>query len=68
MYEFKEVYYFCYCHKCEYEKLNERCEPCNTCLTIFTNVHSHKPINFKPKEDICNAGRCKRRSHASTAQ
>lgn len=66
MYELKEVYYFCYCHKCKYEKLNERCEPCNTCLTIFMNQHSHKPVNFEPKEEMTNVRRRNRRDDEKT--
>lgn len=54
MYEMKEVYYKCYCHECKHWTLGEQCEPCNTCLTYFMNLNSHKPVSYEPKE--CSKG------------
>lgn len=63
----KEVYYFCYCKRCTHEKLSEHCEPCNTCLTEFTNDYSHKPRYFKEKEDSKHDRSCKRRAADANA-
>lgn len=38
-----------YCKLCEYEKNSEEKDPCHTCLSNPTNIHSAKPINFKEK-------------------
>ena len=47
----KEVYFFEYCDKCKHKTLSESDEPCNECLTYAMNDDSHKPVNFKPKEE-----------------
>lgn len=57
--DYKEVYYHCYCCKCKYKNVPEDQDPCNQCLTEFVNLHSHKPINFKQKEDKSNGKRRK---------
>lgn len=46
----KEVFFDVYCPSCEHRKTNEQEEPCNECLTYFTNDNSHKPVNYKEKE------------------
>ena len=48
----KEVHFYEYCEKCEYNKLQDWEEPCNECLDNPTNLYSHKPVNFKSKEHI----------------
>lgn len=57
MNDYKEVYYCAYCPKCEHFCVPETENPCNQCMTEFTNLHSHKPINFKPKEGETNGKR-----------
>lgn len=48
---YKEVYFDKYCSKCTYEKTDSGEEPCNECLAYFVNINSHKPVNFKEKEN-----------------
>lgn len=48
--EDKEVYFHEYCKTCKYLELNENEEPCDTCLDNSTNVESHKPVEWKPKD------------------
>jgi hypothetical protein len=50
-YPFKEVYFHKYCKTCEYEKVSEVHEPCNECMDTPINLHSHKPVNYKEKQD-----------------
>ena len=45
----KIVEYEKYCEKCEYSKLQENEEPCDSCLLEPVNVFSHKPVKFKEK-------------------
>lgn len=45
----KEVFFDQYCPKCEFFKLKQSEEPCNECLTAFSNEDSHKPVKFKEK-------------------
>ena len=47
----REVYFGEYCPECKYQELPEEKDPCDECLASPTNEFSHKPINFKPKED-----------------
>lgn len=56
MNEYKEVYYCAYCYKCKHFDSDDIEDPCNRCLIEFTNVHSHKPINFAPKEGYNDDG------------
>lgn len=46
----KEVFYYQYCNKCEYEPIDGGDEPCNTCLNYPYNEDSHKPIMFSEKD------------------
>lgn len=40
-----------YCPKCEHYSKSESEDPCWECLDTPTNTWSHKPINFKEKEN-----------------
>lgn len=50
-YVFKEVYYDQYCKTCRFEKMPEDDENCDYCLDHPVNEHSHKPVNWKPKDN-----------------
>ena len=41
---------FEYCSECEHFMKKENEDPCQECLSIFTNAYSHKPKYFKEKE------------------
>ena len=47
----KEVYFDRYCSTCKHVNEPEHEDPCNECLTNPGNWDSHKPVNYKPKED-----------------
>lgn len=47
----KEVAFNTWCPKCKYEKEEETVDICNECLTFGYNIDSHKPVNFKEKDD-----------------
>lgn len=47
----KIVYFWEYCKKCMYEKLEESKEPCWSCLTDTVNQDSHRPTHFIAKEN-----------------
>lgn len=47
----KEAYFDKYCKKCIHEDLSEDDFPCFWCLANPVNVNSHKPTNFKEKEN-----------------
>lgn len=49
--DFKEVCFNEYCKTCEHEKVKDIHEPCNECLDNPVNLHSHKPVNYKEKQD-----------------
>ena len=51
MNEEKEVYFNQYCKTCKYCELKEVKDPCNDCLTEPSNINSHKPVNYKNKND-----------------
>lgn len=46
----KEVFYKDWCHKCQFEKVDEGEDPCNDCLNHPSNLNSHKPTEFKEKK------------------
>lgn len=48
--QYKEVYYHNFCKTCKYEKYKNTEEPCNECLTEFTNLYSHMPIKYEKAE------------------
>lgn len=50
-YIYKEVYFDQYCKTCKYEKLSDQDEICNYCLENPANIHSHKPVNWQPKDE-----------------
>jgi len=43
----KEVSFYIYCEKCKYKKLDERNEPCNSCLEVPVREGTIVPKNFK---------------------
>lgn len=45
-----EVDFAQYCKLCQYEKLEEKCDPCNECLNHGYNANSHKPVMWEEKE------------------
>lgn len=46
----KFVEYDKWCKKCKHYKLGDSEDPCNECLTIPVNEHSHKPIKWEEKK------------------
>lgn len=48
---YKEVYFDQYCKTCKHKKAKESEDPCDECLTNTTNAYSHKPVNYKKKEN-----------------
>ena len=48
----KIVRYDRYCKSCANWKLKQDEEPCNTCLDNPTNLHSRKPVCYKPTKGI----------------
>lgn len=49
-YEYKEVDYHQYCHKCKYYGVSEVKDPCNNCLGEPANLHSVKPVYYEEKK------------------
>lgn len=49
--DMKEVYFGEYCKKCKYSNLKEYDSPCDECLDYPTNLFSHKPVEFKEKDE-----------------
>jgi hypothetical protein len=47
----KEAYYHEYCNKCKYCETSDAEDPCNDCLNQPFNYDTHRPINYKPKEE-----------------
>ena len=47
---YKEVYFHEYCKSCKHEKVKDKDEPCNECLSEPTNLDSHKPVKYEKKE------------------
>lgn len=47
----KEVDFNKYCAMCVYKDVAQEEEPCNECLTYGALLESHKPINFKDKNE-----------------
>ena len=46
---YKEVYFDQFCKKCEHKDKKESEDPCFECLDNPENLYSHKPVNYKPK-------------------
>jgi len=38
------------CKECKYETVKEEDDPCFDCLSEPTNLYSHPPVHFEPKE------------------
>ena len=51
-YDYKEVYFHKYCKTCEYKDIDDVKDPCNECLGEPCNLHSHKPVYYKPDGKI----------------
>ena len=51
---YKEVYFGEYCKTCKFEKDDEDDvdSPCYDCLAMPMNTYSHKPANWKPKDEV----------------
>lgn len=49
-YDYKEVYFHEYCKTCKHCDVEDTKDPCNECLGEPANLHSHKPVNYTPKE------------------
>lgn len=49
-YEYKEVDFYEYCRNCKHAEVEDVKDPCNECLEIPCNLHSKKPINYKPDD------------------
>ena len=49
--QYKIVHFHEYCRKCKYYEKKESEDPCNECLNNPGNMDSHKPVNFKEKEN-----------------
>lgn len=47
----REVYFYEYCPKCQYSDIEDFEDPCNDCLGTPNRINSHKPINFKEKDE-----------------
>jgi hypothetical protein len=47
----KEVYFDEYCKTCKYESLKDYEDPCNDCLDYPWNSDSHKPVEWKEKDN-----------------
>jgi hypothetical protein len=45
----REVNFNKYCKTCQYEKQDEKFDPCCECLDYGYNAESHKPVNWKEK-------------------
>lgn len=50
MSEYKEVYFNEYCKRCEFRDTSESEDPCDYCLSMPSNLLSHRPVRFKEKE------------------
>lgn len=49
-YELKEVYFDQYCKSCKNWEKKECEDPCNECLGVPANTHSHKPVKYEGKD------------------
>ena len=47
----KEVYFNAYCGQCKYADIQETDDPCNECLANPSNINTHKPVMYVPKND-----------------
>ncbi|MDO5540819.1 MAG: hypothetical protein Q4F83_12255 [Eubacteriales bacterium] len=44
---YQEVYFDKYCKTCKHEKMEEKFDPCNECLSEPVNAGSHVPVNWE---------------------
>lgn len=49
---YREVNFKKYCKTCEYEKVEEKEDPCCGCLDYGCNTESEKPVNWKEKKKV----------------
>lgn len=49
--DYLEVYFDQYCKSCKYRDTKEVLDPCDECLANPVNLYSHKPVNWKGKDD-----------------
>lgn len=47
----KEVWFDQYCKTCKYCTLKDCEDPCNGCLDYPGNEDSHKPVNWREKDE-----------------
>lgn len=48
---YKEVYFHEYCKTCKHYNKNDMTkDPCNECLDEYSNLYTHKPVKYEPKE------------------
>ena len=47
----QEVDYYKYCRDCKHISKKGTEDPCNECLTLFTNDNTDRPVLFEPAED-----------------
>ena len=45
-----EVYYDYYCPRCVHENVEMWDDPCENCLKNPMQPHSHKPLEYQPKQ------------------
>ena len=48
--DYKEVFFDQYCKTCQYEKLDEKMDPCNECMDYGYNAESNKPVMWEEKK------------------
>lgn len=58
-YKFKEVYFHEYCDTCKHKDIAGVKDPCNECLDNVYNLHSHKPVYYKPDEKLVKEKKAK---------
>ena len=46
-YNLKEVYFDQYCEKCKHWEKKENEAPCDECLAVPANEHTHKPVKWE---------------------
>lgn len=46
---YKMVYFDQYCKTCKHEKLDEKSDPCDACLSEPINAGSHVPVNYEER-------------------
>lgn len=49
----KEVRFDIYCKKCKSLLQDENFQKCHKCLKNASNIDSHRPTEFEPREKMC---------------